>query len=528
MTRQRHLARARAATAVALAAAVRRLSPGAPSGDEDDPPAPRHRHRPGPPRRGTRRRHPALGRGRAPRTLNAFQADADAATATGRRRRAAGDVPARRATAARSSTPTTWSPRRSSSSEPQQVVLVQAQPQGGVERRPADRRRRLRRPVEGAARQRRRVLDRPQRRLRPDRQDRAAAQGRARGQGHLRQALRRLAVAVHPALPQGRHRHRRTPSTTAPAPRAAGHRRALRASEDGGRQGRHVTLVRNPTWWGDRAKLRQARARPRDRPRRQTGRRTWPARRAGRSPDESTPATLATGKKTKGLAVYARRCDAAYTQLALNGTTGPLADERVRHAVARAIDRQAHRQGGAQAARPAREPLGNHLLLPAQDGYADHSSALGSTDTSRPPGPARRRRLAAAARAKAGRRQAAPGPGAAERNQAAPAHRWRSASSSRPRRCCARTARRSTLRFVLPPAPAPRRCDAVGDRIATDAGPASASAPRSPRSPTTSYFKDHIASGDYDLALYSWPATAYPATDARPIFAKPVPAPTAR
>ena len=39
-----------------------------------------------------------------------------------------------------------------------------------------------------------------------------------------------------------------------------------------------------------------------------------------------------------------------------------------------------------------------------------------------------------------------------------------------------------------------------------------------------SYFKDHIASGDYDLALYSWPASAYPATDARPIFAKPEPA----
>jgi peptide/nickel transport system substrate-binding protein len=39
-----------------------------------------------------------------------------------------------------------------------------------------------------------------------------------------------------------------------------------------------------------------------------------------------------------------------------------------------------------------------------------------------------------------------------------------------------------------------------------------------------SYFKDHIASGQYDLALYSWPATAFPATDARPVYAKPVPA----
>ena len=39
-----------------------------------------------------------------------------------------------------------------------------------------------------------------------------------------------------------------------------------------------------------------------------------------------------------------------------------------------------------------------------------------------------------------------------------------------------------------------------------------------------SYFKDHIAAGEYDLALYSWPASAFPATDARPIYAKPVPA----
>jgi peptide/nickel transport system substrate-binding protein len=42
--------------------------------------------------------------------------------------------------------------------------------------------------------------------------------------------------------------------------------------------------------------------------------------------------------------------------------------------------------------------------------------------------------------------------------------------------------------------------------------------------PDTSYFRDHIAAGQYDLALYSWPATAYPATDARPVYAKPVPA----
>ena len=53
----------------------------------------------------------------------------------------------------------------------------------------------------------------------------------------------------------------------------------------------------------------------------------------------------------------------------------------------------------------------------------------------------------------------------------------------------------------------------------------SASAPRSPRSPTPATSRTTSPSGDYDLALYSWPGTAYPATDARPIFAKPLPAP---
>lgn len=80
-----------------------------------------------------------------------------------------------------------------------------------------------------------------------------------------------------------------------------------------------------------------------------------------------------------------------------------------------------------------------------------------------------------------------------------------------------------TLRFVLPSGPGSESLRTVGEKISAmldsigirteiikvaDAG----------------YFKDHVASGAYDLALYSWPATAYPATDDRPIFAKPVPA----
>ncbi len=79
------------------------------------------------------------------------------------------------------------------------------------------------------------------------------------------------------------------------------------------------------------------------------------------------------------------------------------------------------------------------------------------------------------------------------------------------------------LRFVLPSGPGSKTLETVAGRIAkmlekigirTDISTVD----------NDSYFKDHIASGDFDLALYSWPATAFPATDARPVYSKPVPA----
>ncbi|MFF8608651.1 ABC transporter substrate-binding protein [Streptomyces sp. NPDC015346] len=80
-----------------------------------------------------------------------------------------------------------------------------------------------------------------------------------------------------------------------------------------------------------------------------------------------------------------------------------------------------------------------------------------------------------------------------------------------------------SLRFVLPSGPGSESLRAVGDRIVRMLDVVGI------RTEVTkvaddSFFKDHIASGDYDLALYSWPATAFPATDARPIYAKPEPA----
>ncbi|MEW1636269.1 ABC transporter family substrate-binding protein [Streptomyces sp. NPDC093801] len=79
------------------------------------------------------------------------------------------------------------------------------------------------------------------------------------------------------------------------------------------------------------------------------------------------------------------------------------------------------------------------------------------------------------------------------------------------------------LRFVLPAGPGSEALRAVGERISQTLRKIGIST-RITKVPDESFFKDHIASGQYDLALYSWPATAFPATDDRPIFAKPEPA----
>ncbi|MFK0262249.1 ABC transporter family substrate-binding protein [Streptomyces angustmyceticus] len=81
-----------------------------------------------------------------------------------------------------------------------------------------------------------------------------------------------------------------------------------------------------------------------------------------------------------------------------------------------------------------------------------------------------------------------------------------------------------TLRFVVPDGGGSVQLRTVGRQIATMLGRIGIQTSIQ-RVSDASYFQDHIASGDYDLALYSWPGTAYPATDARPIYAKPQPAP---
>ncbi len=470
-----------------------------------------------------------------------------------------------------------------------------------------------------------------------------------------------------------------------------------------------VTLARNPRWWGDKAKLdtlvfRAVAAEDRTQAltdgtvhiadidaatadritlaRRDRGNngqplahgpgsevtpaealRSW-AQAHGSDEETAEIAQVAREKNRKAVVAYAaeqkalrdfavrKSLEPAYTQLALNGESGPLADDRVRRAVARALDRQELAQTVLGPLGLPAKPLGSHLALAGQPGYKDGSGALGEQNAkeaqalladagwtlggaAEPPKDTK----AGSEAEKKGDKDADADPekktaedaeedkdaksekdgkkadeeegsedsadSAAERRKAgqasedsaasraeglyivgednkpgahAPAPASAGAASAVHVLAPARTAatqgaallrqagtvgedgtvaaqdkqpggaagayapvgtaapapaavkgqlgkdgKALTLRFVLPSGPGSQSLRSVGDKIAVMLEKIGIGTEIT-KVPDESYFKDHIASGAYDLALYSWPASAYPATDGRPIYAKPEPA----
>nr|WP_020113952.1 ABC transporter family substrate-binding protein [Streptomyces bottropensis] len=309
----------------------------------------------------------------------------------------------------------------------------------------------------------------------------------------------------------------------------------------------------------------------------------------------------------RGFAVR-RSLEPAFTQLALNGSDGPLADERVRRAVARAIDREKLAALVLEPLGLPAEPVGSHLALAGQAAYADNSGALGGQDADEARalladagweqgGPLEPREPAAESKKAAGAEGEKHGtkngsgsdmPGSEKSGSEKPGSdepRSEKSGSEKPgsdeprseksgssaddstyvvggddkpydadenlaqdgkqfkpggapgayapqgtrapaeaaRGPLAKNGKLLTLRFVLPSGPGTESLRAVGERIAVMLERVGIRTEIT-KVPDESYFKDHIANGQYDLALYSWPTSAYPATDARPIYAKPVPA----
>ncbi|MFI8769839.1 ABC transporter family substrate-binding protein [Streptomyces sp. NPDC053792] len=356
---------------------------------------------------------------------------------------------------------------------------------------------------------------------------------------------------------------------------------------------------------------------------------------AARKKNEEAIARYASAQDALAKYVVRKSLEPAYTQLSLNGESGPLADERVRRAVARAINRQELAESVLKPLGLPAEPPGSHLALAGQAAYADSSDALGGQDTKEAqalladagwvPGGAAKKPAGTKAGSEAEKKEAekkaaekkaaekketekktggstdakkqasdtasdeglyivgddkpgdrraetapgigangpengtnilAPAPAAARQSAAllaraealdtgsgSGAHAAQSAAKPdqgmagayAPRGTAApvtapeatkalgKDGKALSLRFVLPSGPGSESLRAVGDRIVRMLDAVGIRTEVTKVS-DDSFFKDHVASGDYDLALYSWPASAFPATDARPIFAKPEPA----
>ncbi|MFJ3666180.1 ABC transporter family substrate-binding protein [Streptomyces sp. NPDC090106] len=312
----------------------------------------------------------------------------------------------------------------------------------------------------------------------------------------------------------------------------------------------------------------------------------------GSDEDAAEEETEARAKQRKKISAYAdeqvalrgfevrRSLEPASTQLALNGVDGPLADERVRRAVARALDREALAKTVLGPLGLPTEPVGSHLALAGQAAYADSSGALGGQDTEEAQallsdagwvrgGPVKEEKKgeeAAGAKGKkaeddsdgddgtyiVGEDDKAPAEADREKKKGHPergdgsqhlaqdgkqyttgklkggapgayAPRGTAAPAGAVPEALAKDGKALTLRFVVPSGPGSETLRTVADRISAMLAKVGIRT-EIDKVEDESYFKDHIASGQYDLALYSWPASAFPATDFRPVYAKPVPA----
>ncbi|WP_316526499.1 ABC transporter family substrate-binding protein [Kitasatospora brasiliensis] len=274
-------------------------------------------------------------------------------------------------------------------------------------------------------------------------------------------------------------------------------------------EGGTVTLVRNPLWWGEPAKAEridflavppEQRLDALDQERLDVAPLTAAVDRAAPVPTASAPAeapppaavpeaapeaaatALKRAESLPGITVH-RAAAASLTQLTLNAARGPLTDPLVRRALIRAVDRRRIADAALTPLGLPAAPLGSHLLAGDQEGYRDNSEAAGPAD------PARLLDEAGWMRPAGGGTRAKGGTPLA-------------------------------LSLLVPAgsATAKRTADALTAGLA-DAGVAV----QQVAAPAESFVGEHLAAGDYDLALFSWPAGPSPASELRPAYAKPRP-----
>ncbi|MEE1821694.1 ABC transporter family substrate-binding protein [Streptomyces sp. BE20] len=261
--------------------------------------------------------------------------------------------------------------------------------------------------------------------------------------------------------------------------------------------GGRAALVRNPYWWGEPAKAdridflavpAEQRADALEQNRVDIAPLTaavdHAAGGAGAPAGGGAAQALHRAETLPGVTLH-RAAGAALTQLTLNAARDLLTDPVLRRAVARAVDRRHAADAALTPLGLPAAPHGHHLLTGDQDGYRDNADALGATD--------------------AGRMLDTAG--------------WKRPAADATR---ARNGRELALTLLAPAGSATARRTA--DAVVADLG-AAGIAVRVTEAPADTFVRDHLAAGDYDLALFSWPAGPDPAGEQQPVYAKPRPGP---
>ncbi|WP_158713970.1 ABC transporter family substrate-binding protein [Kitasatospora aureofaciens] len=196
---------------------------------------------------------------------------------------------------------------------------------------------------------------------------------------------------------------------------------------------------------------------------------------------EAAALALRRAESLPGITLH-RAAAASLTQLTLNAGRGPLTDPAVRQAVGRAVDRRRIAEAALGPLGLPGAPLGSHLLAGDQEGYRDDSGAAGAGDAAQLLDRAGWKRPDGGTRTKGGKQLAL------------------------------------TLLFPAGSATARRTADALTADLAE-----SGIAVKPQSAPADTFVQDHLAVGDYDLALFSWPAGPSPAAEQRAAYAKPRP-----
>ncbi|WP_030214498.1 ABC transporter family substrate-binding protein [Streptomyces bikiniensis] len=241
--------------------------------------------------------------------------------------------------------------------------------------------------------------------------------------------------------------------------------------------GKTIDLKRNPSWWAQKPPLKRVILRALD-----------PAARADELANRGIDlypigADLDLFSRAKSMpGVEIRQAPERLAgQLTFNGAPGaPLADEKLRRAVAQAIDPKAITTALIGRIVPDAKPVGNHILPPGDPGYRDNSATL-------PFDPAA-----------AGKQLDALG--------------WKKSGESREK-----GGKKLTLRLVGQATPVGKSvCGLIADQLR-----AAGIEARITSVPLDKFYDSYLIPGNFDLIAFEWTKSASPFAHDRPVFQKP-------